>query len=167
MPTDYGPVCREHLEFMKWADNILLSAVQQVPQDQLILDRHNSFNSLFDTINHIYLAELIWLRKVTVNPNIQMNQLPTPANLTELAAAWPDVHQQWTNWARPRSSDQWAEELHFQSRILGQAHLTYSQIVLHVVNHGSYHRGQLTTMLRQAGITPPGTDLSLFYRSQQ
>jgi len=40
------------------------------------------------------------------------------------------------------------------------------QIVLHIVNHASYHRGQITTMLRQLGHTPVPTDLIAFYRRE-
>ena len=38
------------------------------------------------------------------------------------------------------------------------------QIVLHVVNHATLHRGQVVAMLRQLGMTPPGTDLIYYYR---
>ncbi len=43
--------------------------------------------------------------------------------------------------------------------------MPYWQIAMHVINHGSYHRGQFATMLRQAGMVPPGTDLLIYYRS--
>lgn len=39
------------------------------------------------------------------------------------------------------------------------------EMLRHVVNHGTYHRGQLATMLRQLGVAPPSTDLILFYRT--
>jgi uncharacterized damage-inducible protein DinB len=45
--------------------------------------------------------------------------------------------------------------------------MPYWQMVFHLVNHGSYHRGQVATMLRQSGVTPPGTDLVTFYRDQR
>jgi uncharacterized damage-inducible protein DinB len=38
------------------------------------------------------------------------------------------------------------------------------QIVMHVVNHGNYHRGQVSRLMREAGFTPPSTDLIIFYR---
>jgi uncharacterized damage-inducible protein DinB len=41
------------------------------------------------------------------------------------------------------------------------------QMMQHVVNHSSYHRGQIVTMLRQLGIRPVGTDLIAYYRSKQ
>jgi uncharacterized damage-inducible protein DinB len=76
MPIDYGPVCCEHLEFMQWADNIMLSALSNLPEDKLLHDRGNSFSSLFDTLRHIYLAELLWLKKVTGEPGAMLADLP-------------------------------------------------------------------------------------------
>jgi uncharacterized damage-inducible protein DinB len=166
MASDHGPVCREHLEFMQWADNMMLSTLTHLPQSQLTHDHGNSFKSLFDTLNHIYLGELIWLRKVTADPNVMMDQLPVPADLSALSTAWPDVHREWLEWAHPRSADDWTQPLAFKSRHFGEVSMPYWQIVHHVVNHGSYHRGQLATMLRQSAVTPPATDLLLFYKSR-
>jgi uncharacterized damage-inducible protein DinB len=167
MAIDYGPVCCEHLEFMQWADNIMLSALSNVPEEKLLHDRGNSFSSLFDTLRHIYLAELVWLKKVTGEPNAMLTDFPLPADIPALTAVWPDVHQQWLARAQPCTSDEWSQPLHFQTRHFGEIDMPLWQIVLHVANHGSYHRGQLATMLRQDGIAPPPTDLLLFYRSRQ
>ena len=164
---DYGPVCCEHLEFMQWADGLQLSALSALEEDKLLHDRGSSFRSLLDTLTHIYLAELIWLTKVTVNPDAMLADLPVPPDLPALASAWANVHAQWRDWARPRKAEDWAQTLALKSKMFGQMEVPYWQIVLHVVNHGSYHRGQLATMLRQAGVTPPATDLMLFYRSKK
>ena len=132
METDYGPVCRQHLEFVQWADDVMLAALADVPQDKLTHDLGNSFRSLFDTLNHVYLAELVWLRRVTGEPNALIGNQPAPTDLQGTESRVP-----------------------------------YWQIVPHPVNHGSYHRGQVATMLRQSGIKPPGADLILFYKSRQ
>jgi len=161
--TDFGPVCREHLEFMQWADDTTLSAFSAASPATLTEKRDSSFSSLFDTLNHIYLAELIWLRKVTGHPNVTLADLPAPADITALTAAWPAVHQEWMDFARPLSSNDWTGTLHFQTRHFGELDMPFWKIVFHVVNHGSYHRGQLATMMRQAGIAPPPLDLMLFY----
>jgi uncharacterized damage-inducible protein DinB len=167
MPIDYGPVCCEHLEFMQWADNIMLSALSNLPEDKLLHDRGNSFSSLFDTLRHIYLAELLWLKKVTGQPGAMLADLPQPADLPALTETWPDVHRQWLAFSLPRQSQEWPQLLHFPTRHFGEIEMPYWQIVMHLTNHGSYHRGQLATMLRQAGIAPQPTDLLLFYRSRQ
>ena len=166
METDFGPVCRQHLEFMKWADDIMLAALFQVPRDQVSLDLGNSFQSLFGTLNHVYLAELLWFRKLTGEPNTLFAECRSPVDLDELGAEWPALHQRWLDWSCSLSSEEWATVLVYKNLAGTESKLPYWQIVMHLVNHGSYHRGQVATMLRQSGIKPPGTDLAAFYRTR-
>jgi uncharacterized damage-inducible protein DinB len=63
------------------------------------------------------------------------------------------------------SPEDWPGPFTFRSSAGAESTMPYWQVVLHVVNHGSYHRGQFATMLRQAGIAPPATDLLIYYRS--
>jgi uncharacterized damage-inducible protein DinB len=163
MQPDIGPVCQLQLEFMKWADETMLAALSQAPPDQVTHDRGSSFKSLFDTLNHVYLAELVWLRRVQGQRDTKIADLASPADLTALGQAWPGVHQAWTDWSRSVSAEDLQKPLIFLN-IKGA--IPYWQIVLHLVNHGSYHRGQVATMLRQSGIKPPGTDLISFYRTR-
>src|ERR1700722_9913585 len=111
METDYGPVCRQHLEFMKWADDTMLAALQTIPHDKLTYDHRNSFNSLLDTVNHVYLGELVWLQRVEGNLNAQLSNLESPATIDALTKAWPEVHHRWLEWSRPFSSDDWRKNL--------------------------------------------------------
>ena len=165
MQPDIGSVCQSHLEFMKWADDTLFAALSQAPSDQVFQDRSSSFNSLFDTLNHVYLAELVWLRRVQGQQDAKIDELPKPADLNALGQAWPDVHKAWIDWSRTLSNDEWVTPLVIRGRF-GELALPYWQLVFHLVNHGSYHRGQLATMLRQAGVKPPGSDLIGFYRTR-
>jgi uncharacterized damage-inducible protein DinB len=59
MQPDIGAVSRSHLEFMKWADEIMLVALSQTPADRVSQDLGSSFQSMFGALNHVYLAE--WL----------------------------------------------------------------------------------------------------------
>lgn len=160
---EIGSVCQSHLEFMKWADEQLCAALSQAPADQVSQDRGSSFNSLFDTLNHVYLAELVWISRVQDNPGTTIADLIAPANMAELGQAWPGLHQRWIDWAH--TLDDWSKPMAIRGRF-GEFQLPYWKVVMHLMNHGSYHRGQLATMLRQAGVKPPATDLMAFYRSQ-
>ncbi len=163
MQPEIGSVCQSHLEFMKWADEQLYTALSNAPAHQLSQDRGSSFKSLFDTLNHIYLAELIWITRVEGDPATKMEDLPAPADIAALGEAWPLLHQRWIDWAK--SLDDWSNILTIRGRF-GEFAVPYWKLVMHLMNHGSYHRGQLATMLRQAGIKPPATDLMMFYRSK-
>ena len=163
---DIGSVCVSHLEFMKWADEIVLGALSQVSTDRVSADLGSSFKSMFDTLNHVYLAELVWLKRVQGEGNARLADLPVPPDMKALAHAWPDVHRMWLDWAGSFSGDDWNKPCTHRNSAGVESTLPYWQIALHVVNHGSYHRGQVATMLRQSGATPPGTDLAIFYRTR-
>jgi uncharacterized damage-inducible protein DinB len=166
MQPDIGPVCSLHLEFMKWADNAVLSALSQLPTERIQQDLGNSFKSMFGTLCHIYLAEQVWFERVNGKPDAKLADLQSPADLTALSECWPELHRGWLDWANSIGVAAWSQPL-LQKNSQGTEFRTpIWQIVMHLVNHGSYHRGQITTMLRQSGATPPGTDLITFYRTR-
>lgn len=150
---------------MKWADNILLSALSQLPPERVHQDLGNSFRSMLGTLGHVYSAERVWLRRVQGEPNAQIADFQSPADLPELREQWPAVHQGWIDWAAALPGNEWAQTATYHSSRGDRFQTPCWQIALHLVNHGSYHRGQIATMLRQSGLTPPGTDLIAFYRT--
>ncbi len=166
MQPDIAPLCQLQLEFMKWADDTMFAALSQAPPDQVSQDRGSSFKSLFDTLSHVYRGELIWLKRVQGDKDAKLTDLESPADLSALGQAWPELHRTWTDWSRSLAVANWQEPLSFRTIQGAESQLPLWQIVLHVVNHGSYHRGQVATMLRQAGVKPPGTDLIAFYRTR-
>jgi uncharacterized damage-inducible protein DinB len=163
MESDIGSVCRLHIEFMKWADDTTFAALLQVPADRLSHDMGSSFQSMLGTLNHAYLAEQVWIKRVQGNPFSRIADFEAPADLNALGQAWPGLHRTWMDWSR--SVVDW-QQLSVQGGPQGKEYqMPLWQIVMHLVNHGSYHRGQVATMLRQNGIKPPGTDLVAFYRT--
>lgn len=166
MESDIGSVCRAHLEFTEWADDIMLAALLQAPTDKVTADLGSSFKSLFDTLNHVYLAELVWFKRVNGDPGARLADLTVPSDPNALAQAWPGLHSQWLEWAAKRGAAEWNELCLSRSSNGVESRLPYWQILMHVVNHGSYHRGQFTTLLRQSGVAPPSTDLIAFYRKR-
>jgi uncharacterized damage-inducible protein DinB len=166
MQPDIGPVCQLNLEFMKWADETMLTALSQAPPDQVSQDRGSSFKSLFETLSHIYRGELIWLIRVQGQPDAKLADVDSPPDLSALGQRWPAVHQGWIDWARSLSPEDWSKPLILRNSQGAELRSPLWQVAMHLVNHGSYHRGQLATMLRQAGIKPPGTDLIAFYRTR-
>lgn len=164
MQSDIGSVCRTNLEFMKWADEIMLAALLKVPSDRVGADTGSSFNSMLDTLNHVYLAELVWFKRIQ-GENKRLAELMSPDDPAALAQAWAEMHRNWLDWAASMGPEDWHAPFTFRSNAGAESTMPYWQIAMHVINHGSYHRGQFATMLRQAGIAPPATDLLIYYRS--
>ena len=72
----------------------------------------------------------------------------------------------WEAWANAVTESELARQVPFKSRLVGNAGLPAWQIVMHVVNHASLHRGQIVGMLRQLGMKPPATDILFYYYGQ-
>ena len=152
MIQDTGTTCCQHLAFMKWADELMLSAVAQNAPTQI------------STLQHIYLAEAVWFGRVNGRPDLMIGQLEAPPDITTLQQVWPKMHRDWLDWAA--SLADWNTVIPHRNSKGEEFRMPAWQIVLHLVNHGSYHRGQVAAMLRSAGFAPPATDLIVYYRAQ-
>ena len=166
MQPDIGAVCFSHLEFMKWADETVLAALFPLPAEKLQRDLGSSFPSMLGTLSHVYLAERVWLQRVQGVQDARIGDSASPDSPDALGQAWTEVHAMWIEWARSLAGGDWPEPVTYRNSAGVESRLPNWQIVLHLVNHGSYHRGQVATMLRQSGIAPPGTDLVTFYRTR-
>jgi uncharacterized damage-inducible protein DinB len=78
----------------------------------------------------------------------------------------PRLQAKWEAWANAVSDSVLAHQVPFKSRFVGNAGLPAWQIVVHVVNHATLHRGQIVGMLRQLGMKPPATDILFYYYVQ-
>jgi uncharacterized damage-inducible protein DinB len=151
MSPDIGQVCRGHLAYMKWADDLMLAAVAENAPDNIAV------------LQHVFLGEEVWLRRVLGDEAIQLRELTAPADMAGLADAWPGLHRQWLEWAA--SLQDWGKIIPHRNLKGDEFRMPAWQIVLHLTNHGSYHRGQVAASLRAAGFTPPSTDLIIYYRT--
>lgn len=154
MTPDIGHICRQHLAFMKWADDLMLAAVADASADAS-LD--------ISGLQHIFLAEEVWMRRAQGETEIQISQLEAPLDIAELAEFWPRLHRRWNDWAAALVD--WTVLVPHRNPRGAEFRMPAWQIVLHLANHGSFHRGQVAAMLRAAGVAPPTTDLIAFYRT--
>lgn len=149
---------RAHIQYSVWASRRLLEAALQLDPEQLHRDVGVANKSIYGTLAHILMADRAWIARVlsvTLEPQDKME--------TE----WPQIQERWLAFAAALSDAD-------VDRVITYVHpngTTYSfsiyQIVTHVVNHATLHRGQVMAMIRQLGIAPPPTDLIFFYREQQ
>ena len=155
------------LDYHYWARDRVLDAVDPLPPDQFTRDMGSSFRSIRDTLAHIYFAEWAWyLRWQGDSPTSQLpaDMFPDPETTRAL---WRD-HE-----AKMRALVDTLDEAGVARRIdytfiSGKPGASvFWHMLQHVVNHASYHRGQITTMLRQLGAAPPkAMDLIAFYRER-
>ena len=153
------------LDYHYWARDVLFEAVAPLSPEQFTRPLESSFKSVRDTVAHIYGADWIWY-------NRWIGQAPTslPAHdswpdVASLRKAWVDLEGQVRAYVNEGGEDGVTRVHHYKS-FAGQPFASpFWQMLTHVVNHGSYHRGQVTTLLRQLGAPPPkSTDMITFQR---
>ena len=153
-------------EFNSWANARTIQALDSLPEEQLYVDLKNSFGSIHGTLVHLCGAEDIWLQRMNgSDPGVFMKKenFPTYASVK---TKWGEVETGWEKYLLKLTNEQLAQPLTFHNLKGEKVTQIVWQSLQHLVNHSTYHRGQITTMIRQSGGTPIGTDLIAFYRLQ-
>jgi uncharacterized damage-inducible protein DinB len=154
------------LDYHYWARDRMLDAVEVLTPEQYTRDLGSSFRSVRDTVVHTYSAEWNWYsRWIGSSPTSMLDPTAFP-DVDGLRIVWRSQEEKIRLFVASLGA---AHELDrvFEYRLMSgePAKSAFSHMLQHVVNHASYHRGQVTTMLRQLGATAPESqDLIRFYR---
>jgi len=150
--------------YNRWANARTLDAAARLTPGQFTRDLGNSFASVRDTLVHIYGAEWIWLERWKgESPASGMSAEDFP-DVTVIAFRWKELEAEQSAFLADLSDAELAQPLEY-ANLKGERFTSpLGRLMQHLINHSTYHRGQITTMLRQLGATPVGTDLVTFLR---
>ena len=152
------------LRYSSWAARRVLESVASLPDEELRRELGSSYGGLHGTLVHIYQADAIWWDRLMGRPTVDLAPYDPPPAFPDFSKKWLALHDAYISWGEQLDAAG-CDRIVPHRNIAGRAfEAPVWQIVLHVVNHASYHRGQITTMLRQLGRTPAGTDLIAYYR---
>jgi uncharacterized damage-inducible protein DinB len=155
---------RLQLDYSAWATQRLLDAAAKLSHEELTRDFQTADKCVLDTLVHVYAADRIWLTRVLSEPRATFID-PQDRDLTLLQTEWPALHQRWKLWLRDFSDDDVLRVISYQDTKGRPYSQSAWQILLHLVNHGTHHRGQISGFLRAMGHTPPPLDLIAYYRT--
>jgi uncharacterized damage-inducible protein DinB len=158
---------RTMLDYHYWARDRLLEALEPLTPEQFNHDTGSSFKSIRETVVHTYAAEWAWYsRWQGTSPTALMTSDPFP-DIAAIRAAW-SAHEAKMRAFLDSLGDEGIARVFDYKLLSGQEGSSpLWQMLQHVVNHASYHRGQVTTMLRQLGATPPKSmDMIAYYRTK-
>ncbi len=154
-------------DFNNWANARTRRAVESLPEEKLYVDMKNSFGSIHGTVVHIVGAEDIWLQRLQgAERGIFMKQEDYPT-YESVKTKWNDVEKQFAQFLPTMTEEILARDLVFFNLKGEKVSQKIWMSLQHLVNHSTYHRGQITTLVRQASGTPVGTDLIAFYRQRK
>ena len=153
---------RKMTRYASWANEHQMAACGELSPDELKRSVGASFGTIFGTLNHLLLADTLWLHRLKREP------FTPPASMAEevwatfeaLGQARTAFDKAFVEYLDLMPGEALEEDLTFASIALQREFTMPVNLILsHIFNHQSYHRGQISLMLRQAGHKPPGIDL--------
>lgn len=155
----------ELADYHIWANNIVCEWLDKISEEQWKQNIVSSFNSIYETVLHVAAAEKLWNERLKKYTDLVNMTGTFKGSNDELLKIWKEQSENLKKFIQDFPESSLNEKLAFKN-IKGIAfNLPYWQLFAHVINHSTYHRGQLVTMLRQAGYTNISSiDLTTYFR---
>lgn len=154
-------------EFNAWANRRVLDACAALSAGQFTQEIVSSFPSVRDTLAHIMGGEWLWLERWKGRSHASLPPGSDYPDLNSIRTSWAPVERDLLAFVNALD-EAGLERIVAYQNTAGKPYETVQwQMLQHLVNHGSYHRGQITTLLRQLGAQPVATDLIGFYRVRE
>lgn len=155
--THVQTLCR----YNTWMNQRLYEACAGLTDEQRKRDLGAFFKSIHGTLNHLLLADRVWLGRATGVPfAVRSLDQELYADFTELRAQRERTDAELTAWIASLQPQDFARDLAYTTISRPQpAQKPLWLVVAHLFNHQTHHRGQLTTLLKQSGTDPGVTDL--------
>ena len=151
-----------------WANLLITDTVKQLPEETIRQEMLSSFPSIFKTVLHLLDAENIWWQRIKLQEHIQRPSETFTGNFEELQKTLLQQSAQYEQWVAAANEFQLQHVFAYQRSKTEQCKQPIAETLIHIFNHGSFHRGQLVTLLRQAGVTTiPSTDFNLYFRQRK
>ncbi|MGC1906823.1 MAG: DinB family protein [Candidatus Acidiferrum sp.] len=152
--------------FNDWANKRAMQAASALTPEQFTKPLGSSFPSVRDTLAHICGGEWVWLQRFKGSSPSAMPDNSRFADIAALQAHWEPAAADLLNFVSGLTQQDLDRVIEYKTMNFGVYSNPMWQSLQHVVNHGTYHRGQVTTMLRQLDAKPLLTDLMHFYRER-
>ncbi|HEY0484281.1 MAG TPA: DinB family protein [Kofleriaceae bacterium] len=158
-------LARMMTRYKAWANEITYATVAALPEGEATKPRPTLFKNMVHTLNHLYVVDRIFEAHLEGRDHgYTARNTPTHPPLDELWRAVQALDRWYVELGERLSNEALAETVRFQFVGGGDGAMTRGEILLHLVNHGTYHRGFVGDMLNQASVKPPATDLTVYLR---
>ncbi|MDM5358161.1 DinB family protein [Peribacillus sp. ACCC06369] len=154
-----------------WANGVIIDRLKELPQHIYHKDIQSGFSSVSKVLSHIYLTDYAWFDIISGNSmneamasSDQLREVMEKKSIEEMKKIFLDLSER--NKALLNSQEDMDKVIVVDNPYAGLLETSISESVLHVVTHGSYHRGNIATMLRQMGHTSVMQDFGLYLYSK-
>ena len=159
----------EHAQTMigykSWADQITWQAITLLPDSELNKQRQTCFGTILSTLNHIYVVDDIFKAHLTGTAHgYSARNTPTSPPPFQLRQSQQEMNHWYQQYVDGLDDARLGEVVEFTFVGGGEGVMTRNEILHHLVNHGSYHRGFVSDMMYQIPAIPPANDLPVYLR---
>ena len=159
---------RRLTRYNAWANKEIFDAVAALPGDEATRPRASLFKNMVHTLNHNYVIDRIWQAHLEGREHgYTARNTPDHPQLAELWRLQQEIDRWYIDWSDHLSDAALEEEVAFTLIGGNRGVMTRGEILLHVVNHTSYHRGFVADLFYQIPARPPTTDLPVFLPEQR
>jgi len=158
-------------DYHVWANTKIFAHLKTLPEEVYTQELQSVFPSIAETLRHIYLTDIAWLTGLTGQPFEQAmaevkraQEESSGRSLAEMERLFAEIAERYRALFRQQNLDEIAVMPH---PVYGELRASYTDVLQHVVNHGTYHRGNITAMLRQQNHPGVSQDYVFFLYEHQ
>jgi len=151
--------------YNQWTDRLTFDAVAALPGDEATRPRVGLFKTMVHMLNHNYVIDRVFQAHLEGRAHgYGARNTPEPPALADLRRNQEALDEWYIGWADRLTPQAIDERVRFEYIGGGEGLLSRGEILMHLVNHHSYHRGFVAEMFYSAQHRPPTTDLTVFLR---
>lgn len=155
------------MQYKVWADEITYNSVLKLPLAEITKIRKTSFKTIIHTLNHIYVVEDIFKAHLTGNThNYTARNTESVPTIQDLWQATQVMNDWYVGLIEQLSQDELSEIIEFEFVGGGNGSMSREEIILHIINHATYHRGFVSDLMYQIPAQMPANDLPVFLRDR-
>lgn len=153
------------LRYKAWANQIAFQGVMAIPEEEALKPRMTTFKNMVHTLNHVYVVDDIFRHHLTGRRHTYtMRNTPGTPPLKDLWEAVQEMDRWYIALVDGWTAEDSSSTVNFEFVGGGMGEMTREDIILHLVNHSTYHRGFVGDMLKQVPYYWPANDLTVFLR---
>lgn len=141
-------------EYNDWANKLIFNEIK---------DRQNLNPKIFSIFSHTIIAQILWLNRIKKEP-YEFKDFWQMFTIDEMDLFYTRSTNDWIKFIRGQKESGFQESYSYTNSKGIKYTNTLTQIIIHVINHSTYHRAQVAILLRQENINPPLTDYIAFLR---
>jgi len=151
--------------YSRWANRLTYDCVATLPPEEVVRPRQGLFRNMLHMLNHTYVIDRVFQCHLEGRPHgYAARNTPDSPPLAALRRAQEEVDAWYVAWSDRLTPQAMDEKVAFEYIGGGDGVMTRGEILVHVVNHTTYHRGFVAEMIYRAGVTPQATDFTVFVR---